>query len=704
MRVISVNTVRRRRDDGCRCGILMFRRRGYAYAHDEQLILDWLEVTTVRLFKRAPTDHGGGGVSTVASSVAIDKRYRVRRRCGSWNASMTVSSIFKCSSHFAADYTAWPCDELRRWWSRAKKSSESKILDLRTSSNAQSYQSLERRQRWTARLVRLRLPRVRLRVRQRLCFQKDSAPLISMGVGVNLWFLPCSAPRCVGKPWAPVSRGRMIQSMSGRLKRSSSKDTSTSAQSRNAWSVLKRRSQISRGDSTNTARRSQRDAFTTHSWPASWEQMPSQTCKPRRKTRRRRPRRRRKRTRTRVRRPRAKRLCSRRSLTTFRYRRHRRQNQPNVHKQGRNGIKLRMINNALTRAHDSSSQRMRRRCHVRRLMRQCWREEHDLYICTWLVCWLKDEGSLLVHRIRYEIPVVADQSVTRHNWLWQYKCCRPRQHCSTDSNVWSTFRLRSTSFLRVSHNVTTPFSGVGSSRTSCVDQLQLEIWDELRVLLPRFCVVSRWIRRNMTQSSSNSAIPTAVSKAPELDAHHGVELGLNGITTKDECAVVPLTVWATMVDRLKAAESQVAAKNARKCGMCRNDDGLTQTDCCGRWICSDHERGCYREHEKYSVCYWHFNEGHAPVFAEDWQDCISCAAEFPSGLSNGGEYRQDKSRVTKEQVAQFMKDMDMWDAKLAQHKRDKEAAHEAAMVELRPKQQTIAANSKSKKQKRSRRW
>jgi len=76
-------------------------------------------------------------------------------------------------------------------------------------------------------------------------------------------------------------------------------------------------------------------------------------------------------------------------------------------------------------------------------------------------------------------------------------------------------------------------------------------------------------------------------------------------------------------DRMKA--KPIAGEHCRFCG--RESLPLVKTRCCEQWICCDTEflsfRGggtCRFEHEQYSICHFHYNEGHSGT----WQDCREC--------------------------------------------------------------------------------
>ncbi len=68
-------------------------------------------------------------------------------------------------------------------------------------------------------------------------------------------------------------------------------------------------------------------------------------------------------------------------------------------------------------------------------------------------------------------------------------------------------------------------------------------------------------------------------------------------------------------DRMKA--KRIAGENCRFCGD--ESSPLVKMRCCKQWICSDTAfvsiRGggyCQFQHEYYSICHFHYNEGHLP--------------------------------------------------------------------------------------------
>ncbi len=82
----------------------------------------------------------------------------------------------------------------------------------------------------------------------------------------------------------------------------------------------------------------------------------------------------------------------------------------------------------------------------------------------------------------------------------------------------------------------------------------------------------------------------------------------------------------------RAARGQTGADQPR-CGLCGKADKLTKTECCDQWICDDEENyrlfsyarnSCYRNHSRYTLCGYHYNEGHAG----DWKTCPKCREDF----------------------------------------------------------------------------
>jgi len=90
----------------------------------------------------------------------------------------------------------------------------------------------------------------------------------------------------------------------------------------------------------------------------------------------------------------------------------------------------------------------------------------------------------------------------------------------------------------------------------------------------------------------------------------------------------------------KAPRSGKSGKSGSKgrdsqpvCGLCGKSGKLTRTPCCGNWICDDEDQyqlfsyarnSCFRNHDRYTLCAFHYHEGHPGK----WQDCKLCREAF----------------------------------------------------------------------------
>lgn len=77
-----------------------------------------------------------------------------------------------------------------------------------------------------------------------------------------------------------------------------------------------------------------------------------------------------------------------------------------------------------------------------------------------------------------------------------------------------------------------------------------------------------------------------------------------------------------------------------RCGLCGKAKKLTKTECCGNWICDDQDKyelfsyarnSCHRNHDRYTLCSYHHNEGHAGP----WKDCKKCRDSFETEIYVG---------------------------------------------------------------------
>lgn len=74
-----------------------------------------------------------------------------------------------------------------------------------------------------------------------------------------------------------------------------------------------------------------------------------------------------------------------------------------------------------------------------------------------------------------------------------------------------------------------------------------------------------------------------------------------------------------------------------RCSLCGKTKRLTRTECCGQWICDDEDQyilfsfarnSCSRNHRRYTLCSYHYNEGHSGK----WQDCPKCRKSFETEM------------------------------------------------------------------------
>jgi hypothetical protein len=85
--------------------------------------------------------------------------------------------------------------------------------------------------------------------------------------------------------------------------------------------------------------------------------------------------------------------------------------------------------------------------------------------------------------------------------------------------------------------------------------------------------------------------------------------------------------------KASAASPSSARAEKPRCGLCGKTTHLTKTECCGQWICDDEDKyvvfsyarnSCHRNHSRYTLCSYHFAEGHKGR----WQDCPQCREDF----------------------------------------------------------------------------
>ena len=74
-----------------------------------------------------------------------------------------------------------------------------------------------------------------------------------------------------------------------------------------------------------------------------------------------------------------------------------------------------------------------------------------------------------------------------------------------------------------------------------------------------------------------------------------------------------------------------------RCELCGKTGNLTRTECCKNWICNDQDKyvpfsyarnSCSRNHERFTLCGYHHNEGHAG----SWKACEECRTSFKTEM------------------------------------------------------------------------
>lgn len=77
--------------------------------------------------------------------------------------------------------------------------------------------------------------------------------------------------------------------------------------------------------------------------------------------------------------------------------------------------------------------------------------------------------------------------------------------------------------------------------------------------------------------------------------------------------------------------------NKPKCGLCGKKRNLIKTECCGHWICDDEHKyvafsyatnSCSRNHRRYTLCAYHYAEGHEGP----WLKCDKCRDSFETEM------------------------------------------------------------------------
>lgn len=95
---------------------------------------------------------------------------------------------------------------------------------------------------------------------------------------------------------------------------------------------------------------------------------------------------------------------------------------------------------------------------------------------------------------------------------------------------------------------------------------------------------------------------------------------------------------------MKRSKKKVIKRRKRPaCGLCGSKSNLTRTECCRQWICDDSDEyvpfsyarnSCYRNHSRFTLCGYHFNEEHEG----DWKDCKKCREDLSDNMEMYVDY------------------------------------------------------------------
>ncbi len=101
---------------------------------------------------------------------------------------------------------------------------------------------------------------------------------------------------------------------------------------------------------------------------------------------------------------------------------------------------------------------------------------------------------------------------------------------------------------------------------------------------------------------------------------------------------------------LETPKKKSAPSLVPRCGLCGKKKNLTKTECCDQWICDDEENyvpfsfaqnSCSRNHRRFTLCGFHFNENHEG----DWKTCSDCLKSIEAemyGYYGTNEYNFEK--------------------------------------------------------------
>lgn len=119
-----------------------------------------------------------------------------------------------------------------------------------------------------------------------------------------------------------------------------------------------------------------------------------------------------------------------------------------------------------------------------------------------------------------------------------------------------------------------------------------------------------------------------------MAGEHGLHIEPSAAAGKRE----PFTdMQAASTEKMPPKGGRRADGTKRACGLCGKKKNLRRTECCGNWICDDEHtyvifsysrNSCDRNHNRYTLCGFHHNEGHPGR----WQDCEQCRKSFETEM------------------------------------------------------------------------
>ncbi len=166
------------------------------------------------------------------------------------------------------------------------------------------------------------------------------------------------------------------------------------------------------------------------------------------------------------------------------------------------------------------------------------------------------------------------------------------------------------------------FCGVAQSSMAAKSKLIREMFDMLP-FDPKWCLPSRIDSNPMAWYIMVDGYVIDARTAPREIQEEAYRLGM--------IPYIP-------ADRQPAAEASASHVDSLRCGLCGSTDKpLKRTECCDHWVCDDEDQyvpfsfarnSCARNHDRYTLCSYHYHEGHTGK----WQDCEQCRASFETEI------------------------------------------------------------------------